>query len=111
MGTIAVTMETRRDPLDWKTIILTQWSQVGIMGLIYVFLPETPWWYARKGRAEDAKKILTRLYGKIQGYDVSVEYGIIAATVEQETIWATENKEVAWSAIFKGINGVRGTRD
>jgi len=35
-------METRRDPLNWKTAILTQWAQVALMGIIYVLIPESP---------------------------------------------------------------------
>jgi hypothetical protein len=100
-------MESRRDPLDWKTVILTQWSQVGLMGIIYLLiLPETPWWCARKGRTEQGKGILRKLYGKIPGYDVDVEYAVISDTVAREVALAKKNAEVAWSAIFKGVNGV-----
>jgi len=43
IGTIAITMEGRRDPNNWITIVLTQWAQVGLMGFIYVFIiPESP---------------------------------------------------------------------
>lgn len=43
IGTIAITMEVKRDPLAWKPIIYTQWVQVALMGAIYLFiLPESP---------------------------------------------------------------------
>lgn len=107
IGTLAIMLETKRDPLEWKTAVYTQWSQVGLMGIIYVFiLPETPWWHVRKGKAEQAKKTLRRLYGKIPGYDVDFEYQVIVDTVAREDAFAKESAEVPWSAIFKGINGV-----
>ena len=46
IGTIAITMEGRRDPHNWITIVLTQWAQVGLMGIIYVFIPESPCVYS-----------------------------------------------------------------
>ncbi|WWD01005.1 hypothetical protein V866_007943 [Kwoniella sp. B9012] len=108
VGTVAITIEHNRDPLNWKTIILTQWSQVGIMGIIYVFLlPESPWWYAKKGMHEKGKKVLQRLYGKVTGYDAEVEYGIIRRTVEAEEEFAATIKEIPWRAIFTGVNGWR----
>jgi MFS family permease len=43
IGTVAITIEHNRDPLNWRTIILSQWAQVGLMGIIYVLiLPESP---------------------------------------------------------------------
>jgi hypothetical protein len=43
IGTVAITVEHNRDPLNWRTIILSQWAQVGLMGIIYVLiLPESP---------------------------------------------------------------------
>ena len=42
-------MEGRRDPNNWITIVLTQWAQVGLMGIIYVFIPESPCEYSLSG--------------------------------------------------------------
>jgi len=42
IGTIAITMESRRNPNDWLTVVQTQWAQVGVMGIIYILLPESP---------------------------------------------------------------------
>lgn len=56
-------------------------------------------------------KTLQRLYGKIPGYNVEEEYEILAATVKAEEIWAEANKEIAWQAIFRGVNGVSTFRE
>jgi hypothetical protein len=115
-------METRRDPLNWKTAILTQWAQVALMGIIYVVIPESPCkcilaltrlhthfslgWHVKKGMKEKGMKTLNRLYGKIPGYDAEEEYEILAVTIKAEEAWALSNKEIAWQAIFRGVNGV-----
>jgi hypothetical protein len=115
-------METRRDPLNYKTAILTQWAQVALMGIIYVVIPESPCecglaftrlythlflgWFVKKGMKEKGMKTLNRLYGKISGYDAEEEYEILAATIKAEEAWALANKEIAWQAIFRGVNGV-----
>lgn len=55
---------------------------------------------------EKGMKTLQRLYGQIPDYDVEEEYEILAATVKAEEAWASANKEIAWQAIFRGVNGV-----
>jgi hypothetical protein len=55
---------------------------------------------------EKGMKTLNRLYGKIPGYDAEEEYEILAATIKAEEAWASANKEIAWQAIFRGVNGV-----
>jgi len=55
---------------------------------------------------EKGMKTLNRLYGKIPGYDAEEEYEILAATIKAEEAWAKANKEIAWQAIFRGVNGV-----
>lgn len=48
-----------------------KWAMIGTMGIIFVFLPETPWWLLSKGRREQAKKVLLRYNGHLQNYDVN----------------------------------------
>lgn len=53
---------------------------VGIIGLIFVFLPESPWWLASQGKVDKAAKVLKLCNGGVEGYDiqehiVSVELG------------------------------------
>jgi hypothetical protein len=43
---------------------------VGLAGIIFVFLPESPWWLVGKDRHEKASKVLHLCNGRVQGYDV-----------------------------------------
>lgn len=43
---------------------------VGVMGIIFCLLPETPWWLVQKNRASDAAKVLRKYNGHVEGYDV-----------------------------------------
>ncbi|KAL2802576.1 general substrate transporter [Aspergillus granulosus] len=69
------------DPTDYKTPILTQWAFLGIMLPIFIFLPETPAYYANRGQDKQGQKTLARVNGKIDGYNVDVEYTIIKNTI------------------------------
>ncbi|OCF30852.1 hypothetical protein I316_07485 [Kwoniella heveanensis BCC8398] len=108
IGTITITMLRNHDQNNWLKVIYSEWSQVGIMGIIYVFcLPESTWWYARQDKHDKGIKSLHRLYHKIPGYDAEVEYAIIRRTVEHERAFAIANKEVSYMSILKGVNGWR----
>ncbi|KAL4876472.1 MFS general substrate transporter [Aspergillus karnatakaensis] len=70
-----------RNPNDYKTPILTQWAFLGLMLPIFVFLPETPAYYANKNQDTQGEKTLARINGKIPGYNVLAEYSIIRNTI------------------------------
>lgn len=43
---------------------------VGLTGIIFVFLPESPWWLAGKDKLDEAAKVLQMCNGSVEGYDV-----------------------------------------
>ncbi len=53
------------------------------MIVFWIFVPESPWFYARRGNKDKAMKSMRQLYGNVEGYDFEEEYEIIARTIEQ----------------------------
>lgn len=43
---------------------------VGVMLIIFLLLPESPWWLAGKGRIDKAAKVLSLCNKDIEGYNV-----------------------------------------
>jgi MFS transporter, SP family, general alpha glucoside:H+ symporter len=47
-----------------------QWAMIGIILIIFLVIPESPWWLASKGKVERASKVLRRCYGGVEGYNI-----------------------------------------
>lgn len=94
-----------KDPKIYLTAVYTQWSQIGLMFFIYLWLPESPTWCATKGFEKKAKKMIRRIYKGVD-IDVDHQYNLMVLTVEHERAEASGRNE-KWWAIFKGVDGFR----
>lgn len=104
---VALQVMSTYAPNNWLTPVLTQWSQIGLMLIIYLIVPETPAWAASKGKEERAKKSLKWLYRGVKDYDLDHQYRLLAIAVEHEAEQAAATKQEHWYAIFKGTDGKR----
>lgn len=43
---------------------------IGVIAAIFLFIPESPWWLASKGKLDEAGQVLRRCYGSVDGYDI-----------------------------------------
>lgn len=43
---------------------------IGGMLIIFLLIPESPWWLAGKGKVDKAAKVLQRYNGHLEGYNV-----------------------------------------
>lgn len=77
-------------------------APVGLMIVCWAFVPESPWYYARHGRKDQAMKSLRKLYGNVEGYDFEEEYKIIERTIQHEKDVLAEAPKLLH--IFKGLN-------
>ena len=104
---IAMQTMNKQHPTEYLTPIYTQWAQIGIMIIIYVFLPESPAWCVTRGDTARAKKALRTLNGSVEGYDVDHQLEVLVLSVEHERQIAEEQSREHWYAIFQGIDGWR----
>ena len=95
------------DSTNYLIPVYTQWAQVGLMILIYVFLPESPFSCATQRKDELAKRELHKLNHGVKGYNIEQQYQVLLAAVEYELALATEQRKEQWYAIFLGVNGTR----
>ncbi|ODN93565.1 sugar transporter [Cryptococcus wingfieldii CBS 7118] len=98
---------------EWKIPILSQWAFLGIMFPIFIWLPETPSYYAARGLHDQGKAVLRRVNGNVEGYNIDAEYQVIRNTIEdeQEHMTALGEDDQSWRSIvksygecFKGTN-------
>lgn len=47
-----------------------KWGMIGLMLIIFLLLPESPWWLAGKDKLDRAEKILLQYNGHVDGYNV-----------------------------------------
>ncbi|RAH70519.1 general substrate transporter [Aspergillus aculeatinus CBS 121060] len=95
------------DPYDFRTPIYSQWAMVGVAGIIFVLLPESPWWLVGKDRPEKAAQVLRLCCGRVQGYNVDQQIGIMTATITEERRLAERNRSQGAWAVFQGRNLLR----
>ncbi|KAF7553525.1 hypothetical protein G7Z17_g3531 [Cylindrodendrum hubeiense] len=106
-ASVALNRLNASDPMDFRTPIYSQWGMIGVIAIIFVLLPETPWWLVSQGKLDKAAKVLKLCNGHIEGYDVQEHIGIMNATVMMERhIAKRDSKEGTW-AVFQGRNLLR----
>ncbi|KAJ6007397.1 hypothetical protein N7540_011373 [Penicillium herquei] len=89
-------------PDDYITAVRIIWAPIGLMSFFFIFIPESPWYYIRRGNKEKAMKSLRWLYGNVEGYDFEEEYNIILKTIEHEKEALAE--EPKYIHLFQGVN-------
>lgn len=82
-GVTAAT-QSRSDHWAYKIPFLLQWFWIIVLLPGIPFIPESPWWYVRKGRLQDAEKSLTRLASSVVDVKGSLKFIIEIDRLEQE---------------------------
>lgn len=93
-------------PLDWLLPVKIEYAMVGLLLICYSVIPESPWYYARHGKKEQAMKSMKRLYNNIPNYDYEEEYGVIMRTIEHEKEQLEEVHATSLKDCFTGLNAV-----
>ncbi|KAF2226018.1 MFS transporter [Elsinoe ampelina] len=106
-GAIALNRLNATDPLDFRTPIYTQWAMIGVMLIIFLLLPESPWWLAGKGKTEKAAKVVNLVNRDVPGYNAHEVINVMTATIEEEQYTAKKNAQQGAMAVFQGRNFIR----
>ncbi|OAA64363.1 General substrate transporter [Niveomyces insectorum RCEF 264] len=106
-ASVALNSLNASDPYNFRTPIYTQWAMIGIIGIVFALLPETPWWLVSKDKMDKARKTLHTCNGDIANYDSTEQLEIMRATVAAERQLAEANREMGQWAVFKGRNLLR----
>ncbi|KAF4551087.1 Sugar (and other) transporter-like protein 49 [Elsinoe fawcettii] len=106
-GAIALNRLHASAPLDFRTPIYTQWAMIGVMLVIFLLLPESPWWLASKGKTDKAAKILNMVNRDVPGYNAHEVINVMTATIEEEQYTSKKNSQQGAMAVFKGRNFIR----
>jgi SP family general alpha glucoside:H+ symporter-like MFS transporter len=69
-GSIATQVLSITDPTKWRPALASEFIFTGFFMIFLIFLPESPYYYAKKKDDVNAKKMLKKLYGGIDGYDI-----------------------------------------
>jgi hypothetical protein len=101
---VAVMMQqlNQRHPDDYLLAMRILWAPIGLMIIFWAFIPESPWFHARRGDKEKAMKSLKQLFGNVEGYDFEEELGIIERTIEHERTMLDHAPR--YRDVFKGLN-------
>ena len=92
----------QKHPDNYLLAMRVLWAPIGLMIIFWMFIPESPWFHARRGDKDKAMKSMRQLYGGVDGYDFEEEYGIIARTIEHENQQLQDSPK--YIDIFRGLN-------
>ena len=90
--------------MTYRRAIYAMWVPLGLWFVLLLFLPESPWYHARKDHAVKAKNSLSRLYKNVEGYDVDREYEAMILEIEHERQLKQEASTIGWKDILTGTN-------
>ncbi|KAF6818846.1 sugar transporter [Colletotrichum plurivorum] len=92
-------------PMHFRNIFYSEFLFCGLWIVPMLLLPESPAWYASKGKHEEAKKLLRRLIGNVEGYDVEHEYAVMRYEIDQSiALSQSRGGDSDWKALMTPVN-------
>lgn len=67
-------------------------------------MPESPRWYASRGKNEQGKRVLGRINRHVTAYDLDNEWAIIEQEVAEGKAIADKFSKISYFAVFRGTN-------
>lgn len=93
------TSEQSRYPL----LIRDRWVWPALLIPLVFFAPESPWWLVRRGRAAEARKVVSSLTGGAHksNYDIDKNMALMTLTTQKERELSAQ---ATYKDCFKGIS-------
>ncbi|RSH93089.1 hypothetical protein EHS25_007442 [Saitozyma podzolica] len=87
----------------WRMAYAVQWAWPVPLAIAAFFAPESPWWLVRKGRIDDAKKVLNRISMKGYWEDRNID-AYIEVIKHTDVLERAQAKSGSFWEIWKGTN-------
>jgi SP family general alpha glucoside:H+ symporter-like MFS transporter len=96
-------MLQRNDQWAYRIPFALQWMWPLPIFIGCLFAPESPWWLERKGRTEDARRVIKRLTVPTspEKFDIDQQLAMIRHTNELEKL---NNASSTYTSCFRGVN-------
>lgn len=72
--------------------------------MVWCILPESPRWYAERGKIDLAKKSMRRINGNVANYDLEHEFAVIMQEIEEGKKLSDSTKSVNLLSTIRGTN-------
>ncbi|CAK7243333.1 MAG: hypothetical protein STHCBS139747_004851 [Sporothrix thermara] len=89
---------------QWRHAVYSQWIFVGLALICLVLIPETPRFYAQRGKHEKAKKVMAQIYKGVPDWDLEHEYAIVLKEIEDGKLLLDKQRGVSVLDCFRGTN-------
>lgn len=93
---------------SYRIPFAVQWAWIPPLFALTYFAPDSPWWLVRKGRPEDAKKVIRRITNKSIHDQVESRVALMIRTTEfereQENIRSQSIESSGWRAYKRLFN-------
>jgi SP family general alpha glucoside:H+ symporter-like MFS transporter len=108
LAAVALKVLDDQHPLDYKLPLYSQFAMIGLLALIYLILPESPWWLVSAGKDDSrTRSVLLKLKQGVPDYDVDLELEVMKNTVDEQRRRSKYEGSIPVRAIFQGLNGKR----
>ncbi|KAH7258754.1 hypothetical protein MRS44_009735 [Fusarium solani] len=98
---VALKVLEETDHMAFRHIFYSEFVFTGLWLFPMLYLPESPAWYASKGRDDEGKKALRKLVGNVEGYDFDHEYSVFRYEFVESLSMAKHGDENSdWKALF-----------
>jgi sugar porter (SP) family MFS transporter len=96
--------EKRNDRTSYRIPIAIQFVWAAILAIGIALLPDSPRWYVKRGRVEEARKVLSRLRGQpVESEYIEAELAEIVANAEYERLRIPSTGYFgSWANCFSG---------